>query len=98
MPKRSDFSVTLTGDDLPEFLRLVPMADVVTAVQRAMDDEEPSDEPIADVVARIVAEQTGVQIPARALRAVALPDHLRMRFAAVDERGSVVDKIGRAHV
>lgn len=27
MPKRSDFSVTLTGDDLPEFLRLVPMAD-----------------------------------------------------------------------
>ena len=27
MPKPSNFSITLTGDDLPEFLRLVPMAD-----------------------------------------------------------------------
>ncbi|MFZ9629758.1 MAG: ATP-dependent RNA helicase HrpA [Ilumatobacteraceae bacterium] len=89
---RDDIVEALLREAPKEYRRqLVPMADVIAAVQQAVRAEVPVSEPIADVVARIVAEQTGVTVPARSLRAVTLPDHLRRRFAAGDEQGAVVD-------
>ena len=78
---------------LPKPLRrhFVPAPDFATACLESMT---PGEGDLLEVLARHLHRMTGVPVPADAWRSEALPAHLRMRFAVIDERQRVL-AVGR---
>ncbi|MEV6060712.1 ATP-dependent RNA helicase HrpA [Nocardia asteroides] len=76
---------------LPKTLRrtVVPAPDFAAAALRAL---VPRSEPLRTGLARELSRLGAVTIAAEDLSPTALPDHLRMTFAAVDRRGAVLAK------
>lgn len=74
---------------LPKPLRksFVPVPDYADACLRAL---QPSDEPLTRALAGELKRLTGVHIPEDAWRVDALPDHLRMGYRILDEKGRTV--------
>ena len=70
---------------LPKALRrnFVPAPDFARAFAEA---EAPRDEPLAPALAGYLKRVTGVDIGARDIAEVEVPDHLRMRFRVYDDR------------
>ncbi|MFE1596004.1 ATP-dependent RNA helicase HrpA [Nocardia sp. NPDC058705] len=76
---------------LPKTLRraVVPAPDFAAAALRALT---PRAEPLRTGLSRELSRLGSVTITADDLPATALPDHLRMTFAAVDQQGKVLAK------
>ncbi|MFC6012636.1 ATP-dependent RNA helicase HrpA [Nocardia lasii] len=76
---------------LPKTLRraVVPAPDFAAAALRALT---PRAEPLRTGLARELSRLGSATITAEDLSPTALPDHLRMTFAAVDQRGTVLAK------
>ncbi|MFI5498839.1 ATP-dependent RNA helicase HrpA [Nocardia asteroides] len=76
---------------LPKALRrtVVPAPDFAAAALREL---VPRSEPLRTGLARELSRLGAVTIAAEDLSPTALPDHLRMTFAAVDRRGAVLAK------
>ncbi|GGK41536.1 ATP-dependent RNA helicase HrpA [Nocardia camponoti] len=76
---------------LPKALRraVVPAPDFAAAALRELT---PRAEPLRTGLARELSRLGSVTIAAEELDPTALPDHLRMTFAAVDQRGKVLAK------
>ncbi|MFE3544835.1 ATP-dependent RNA helicase HrpA [Nocardia sp. NPDC059177] len=76
---------------LPKNLRraVVPAPDFAAAALRGLT---PRAEPLRTGLARELSRLGSVTVTAEDLSPTALPDHLRMTFAAVDQRGTVLAK------
>ncbi|GIX30804.1 MAG: ATP-dependent helicase [Porticoccaceae bacterium] len=75
---------------LPKELRkqLVPVPD---AIDRALDELEPDNRPLAECLARALRRALGVEIPPDAFREEQLADYYRMGYRLVDEGGELVE-------
>ena len=69
---------------LPSSFRRVlsPISDTVAGLLVHL---KPGTEPLLDAVRRTIDEQHGFRIPAEALEAVRIPNHLRVRYRVVDD-------------
>jgi len=67
--------------------KLVPIPQTADTILRGMKDDGT---PLIASLARFIHERFNVSIPAAAWPAESLPDHLRMRFAIVNEKGKEV--------
>ena len=67
--------------------RLVPIPQTVETILGGMKDDGA---PLIASLARFIHERFNVSIPAAAWPTESLPDHLRMRFAVVNEKGKEV--------
>jgi ATP-dependent helicase HrpA len=78
--------VTALLRSLPKPLRrnLVPAADHARAVLQRL---RPRQEPLLEALARELQRTAAVAVPADALRLDRVPDHLKVSFRVVDERG-----------
>jgi len=64
--------------------QLVPLSETVEVIEVEM---ERGDEPLVSILGRFLYRRFGVDIPASAWPAEALPEHLRMRVSITDHRG-----------
>ncbi|TQC44530.1 ATP-dependent RNA helicase HrpA [Rhodococcus sp. WS4] len=83
--------VTALIKTLPKTLRrqVVPAPDFAAAALAAV---KPRSEPLATAMARELSRLGACRIDPKDFDATALPDHLRMTFAAVDEKGAVLGR------
>jgi len=81
--------VTALIKSLPKSLRrnFVPAPDTARDVVSRVD---PSEGPLLDVLGRELERQRGVAVPYEAWQPETIPDHLRMTFRIVDEKGRTV--------
>jgi len=66
---------------------LVPVSSTVATVAR---DLMPTSEPLVSVLARLLFERLGVDIPASEWSRSKIPDHLQMRVAITDHHGRIL--------
>ncbi|TVT47093.1 ATP-dependent RNA helicase HrpA [Amycolatopsis rhizosphaerae] len=78
--------VTALIKSLPKQLRrnFVPAPDHAKLV---LSQAKPEDGPLLDVLARVLERLRGVEVPPEAWQLSAVPDHLRVTFRVVDEKG-----------
>ncbi|MTD52786.1 ATP-dependent RNA helicase HrpA [Amycolatopsis pithecellobii] len=78
--------VTALIKSLPKQLRrnFVPAPDTAKYVLSRVD---PADGPLLDVLAAELAELSGVTVPADAWQLSAVPEHLRVTFRVIDDKG-----------
>ena len=83
--------VTALLKGLPKPIRkaLVPVPDTAASLVRRLSDERPGGGLLA-ALERLLKQHYGVDVPVEAWPVVALPDHLRMRYAVIDARGRVI--------
>ncbi len=74
---------------LPKGMRkhFVPVPQVVTTVLGSI---KPDSRPLAQALAQALHSKTGVEVSVEMLQNVELPDHLRMNFRIVDDRGEEI--------
>ncbi len=74
---------------LPRGMRkhFVPVPQVVTTVLGSI---KPDSRPLAQALAQALHSKTGVEVSVEMLQNVELPDHLRMNFRIVDDRGEEI--------
>jgi ATP-dependent helicase HrpA len=86
--RREKIGLLLKG--LPKAYRkqLFPIAEAVETVHKELTEEE--GENFLTALGRFLHRRYGVDIPGTAWPVDALPDHLKMRFAVIDEKGQEI--------